>query len=213
MRSPIYIVMLRQPRMSQPNEMRSDPFWEFGSFGLTGCHGRNLLHPRNHDALKGARLAFVQGGRKGGMRLVHLTPPLGAVLKGAESEVRWRAGMPFKYETAPILVDNDGNSCAPALLAELEGVDRSTPVARFASCYRSRTQPVSDKVARQIMAAWRAAKTTAPRTAYAKNYTEALPQNPPKPDQNRKATWEHLRRNAGQKLDRMRKILPLSRKS
>lgn len=195
-KSPIYIVMLRQPRMSRPDEMRSDPFWEYGSFGLTGCHGSNLLHPRNLAELKGARLAFVQGG-KDGMKLVHLTPPLNAVLAGKSSEVKWRPGMPFRYDAAPTMIANDGESCAPGLLSELKAVNRSTWVARFASCYRSRTAPVSDKVAAEITSAWRAAKRRAKKSDYAADYTDALPRTPPKPDGQRNRTYRRLRKAAG----------------
>ncbi|GAB5388347.1 MAG: hypothetical protein Alpg2KO_13150 [Alphaproteobacteria bacterium] len=194
-KSPIYLVMLRQPRMSRADEMRSDPFWEFGSFGLTGCHGNNLLHPRNLDELKGARLAFVQGG-KDGMKLVHLTPPVGSVLAGKSSEVKWRPGMPFRYDAAPTLVSNDGTSIAPALLKELTSVRRPTWVARFASCYRSRTAPVSDAVAAEINAAWRSAKRKAKKGDYAVTYTDALPRTPPKPDDQRKRTYDSLKEAA-----------------
>jgi hypothetical protein len=44
MSNQVFVVMLRRPRK---NDRRSDPFWEFGSFGCTGCHGKNLLHPKN----------------------------------------------------------------------------------------------------------------------------------------------------------------------
>ena len=37
---PVFIVHLRRPKKNDPEEMRSDPFWEFGSFGCTGCHSR-----------------------------------------------------------------------------------------------------------------------------------------------------------------------------
>ena len=37
----VILVLLRQPS-SAVTERRDDPFWEFGSFGCTGCHGRNL---------------------------------------------------------------------------------------------------------------------------------------------------------------------------
>ncbi len=45
----VLVALLRQPRMERPNEMRSDPFWEFGSFGLTGCHKTNLMHPKEGE--------------------------------------------------------------------------------------------------------------------------------------------------------------------
>jgi hypothetical protein len=42
----VIIVMLRQPRLDDPNEMRTDPLWEFGSFGCTGCHRKSLMTRR-----------------------------------------------------------------------------------------------------------------------------------------------------------------------
>ncbi|MBK9033452.1 MAG: hypothetical protein IPL61_19670 [Myxococcales bacterium] len=66
----VIIVVLRQPRSDE--DARTDPFFEFGSFGLTGCHAANLLHD---EAADGARLAFAQGGPLG-FRLVTLTPPV-----------------------------------------------------------------------------------------------------------------------------------------
>jgi hypothetical protein len=62
--------MLRRPGK---NDRRTDPFWEFGSFGCTGCHEKNLLHPMNCQIRNGDRLAFVQGG-KCGLRLLLVTP-------------------------------------------------------------------------------------------------------------------------------------------
>ena len=37
----VIIVVLRQSKKSDEKEQRVDPFWEFGSFGLTGCQNRN----------------------------------------------------------------------------------------------------------------------------------------------------------------------------
>jgi hypothetical protein len=68
----VIIVVLRRPKKSNKKEMRSDPFYEFGSFGCTKCHRRNLLNPRKSHELIGVRLAFAQGG-KDGFKLVHLT--------------------------------------------------------------------------------------------------------------------------------------------
>ena len=64
MKPKLFIVLLRRPK-SEAGEMRSDPFWEYGSFGLTGCHSKNLLSLRNMDNLNYGRLAFVQGGKEG----------------------------------------------------------------------------------------------------------------------------------------------------
>jgi hypothetical protein len=140
MRSPsnVLIVMLRRPVLTRPNEMRSDPFWEFGSFGCTGCHRRNLLSPRRAAELEGKRLAFAQGGPNG-IRLVHLTPSISVVHHSIGCELRWRPHeMPLKYSAAPTIIDNREVTDTPAIFREIGGVRRSTPVAKFASKFRSR---------------------------------------------------------------------------
>jgi hypothetical protein len=73
----VILVMLRRPRRGDPNEMRTDPLWEFGSFGCTGCHRANLMNPTKLTELNGARLGFAQNGLRG-IKLVHLTPPIRA---------------------------------------------------------------------------------------------------------------------------------------
>ena len=108
----VFLVHLRRPGR---DDLRADPFYEFGSFGCTTCHYTNLLHQNHAEELKGARLAFVQGGKLGS-RLVFLTPPIREVRKWRKldrgkwirfTEVKWKPGkMPFKYEQAPILVWN-----------------------------------------------------------------------------------------------------------
>jgi hypothetical protein len=60
--APVVLVLLRRPNRSNPREMRSDPFWEFGSFGCTGCHTTNLMNIRRADELAGVRFGFAQGG-------------------------------------------------------------------------------------------------------------------------------------------------------
>ena len=102
----VYIVHLRRPKMSDPNERRTDPLFEFGSFGCTGCHSDNLMHPKRLEQLRGARLAFAQGGPLG-FRLVYLTPPLNPRAFEDRVEARWSpAEMPFRYANAPVLVRN-----------------------------------------------------------------------------------------------------------
>src|SRR5436309_13484083 len=103
----MFMVMLRRPRKNDP---RTDPFWEFGSFGCTGCHRRNLLHPRNCQIATGDRLAFVQGGNLG-WRLLLITPPVNRVdHSGPRStrciELRWPSDrLPFRYDRAPSLFE------------------------------------------------------------------------------------------------------------
>jgi hypothetical protein len=93
---PVIIVHLRCPR-NDPDESRDDPFWEFGSFGCTGCHSSNLMHLARIHHVEGARFTFAQGGQEG-FRLVKLTPPVTVVEHRDRSEVRWEpVSMPFRY--------------------------------------------------------------------------------------------------------------------
>lgn len=154
--SNVLIVMLRRPVLSRPNEMRSDPFWEFGSFDCTGCHRRNLLSPRRAKELEGKRLAFAQGGPNG-IRLVHLTPSISVVHHSIGCELRWWPHeMPLKYSAAPTIIDNREVTDTPAILRALGGVRRSTPVAKFASKFRSRREPVELDLAEEFERAYRA---------------------------------------------------------
>ncbi len=95
----IYIVHLRRPSKHDPNERRDDPFWEFGSFGCTRCHSRNLMHVKNAEALEGSRLAFAQGGSLG-FRLVLLTPPVKITKHADKLEAKWPKKWPFQYKKA-----------------------------------------------------------------------------------------------------------------
>ena len=147
--TPVFVVLLRRPGKNDP---RTDPFYEFGSFGLTGCHRRNLLHPRMAKRrLEGARMAFVQGG-DGGARLICLTPPVTVLSHSKDGqgqdtriEVCWNKDDPaarfFKYDSAPIITDIGD-------LAEMiKGVARPTPQAKLSSKFRSSTTPLPPHVA------------------------------------------------------------------
>ena len=93
--------MLRQPRLGDPNEMRTDPLWEFGSFGCTRCHRKNLMNIRKLNELNGARFAFAQNGSLG-IKLVHVTPPVRMLHHGNFGEAKWDAAeMPLRYDAAP----------------------------------------------------------------------------------------------------------------
>ena len=156
--------------------MRDDPFWEFGSFGITGCHSSNLLHPKTACGLKGIRLAFAQGGKLG-TRLVFLSPPVRkAVTYRDRSEAIWSSSkMPFRYERAPLLIDNEGGTKFPLLKRLLRNGKRSTWVGKFASKFRSSKQPLSDKVAHEIVRVYDRFRRSEGRSAVAKNYVDALP--------------------------------------
>ena len=186
----IFVVLLRRPNRKDPEETRTDPLWEFGSFGCTRCHSRNLMNPRRLHELSGSRLAFAQGG-KAEMRLVHVTPPVATVHHGLFGEAKWHpAEMPLEYDSAPVLVDNHGGTDVPALIAMIDDVRRSSPVARFASKFRSARKPLAADVGRQMIAAYHTSRERG--AAVARSYADALPFPPPRIDRNRKRTYEGL---------------------
>jgi len=195
----VLIVHLRRPDRSRPDEKRTDPFWEFGSFGITTCHARNLLKPGNVKRLKGVRFAFAQGG-KNEMKLVLLTPPIRRIVEYKDrSEVLWDRRFPFKFRNAPLLIDTDGKSDFPSLKNHLKGVRRSTWVARFSSKFRSRTTYLDPEFANEIMAVFDAKYKKATREDLATLYEDALPYPPHCIDTNREKTYERCQKGAVRK--------------
>lgn len=201
----VIVVHLRQPKRGDPNESRADPFYEFGSFGCTKCHSRNLMHPRRAHELDGVRFAFAQGGPLG-FRLVHLTPPARVVEHRDRCELVWTpTGAPFRYDAAPVLVNAEGESDFPALLATLRGVFRATWPARFSSTFRSRRTPLRESVADEVARVFDRKRAKAKTAALAASYVDALPYPPNKPDVDRRATLAALRaKAAGRKAARPR---------
>jgi hypothetical protein len=188
--SKVVIVHLRQPFRSDPSEKRSDPFWEFGSFGITTCHANNLMKPGNSKRLKNVRLAFAQGG-KGEMKLVFLSPPISKVVEYEDrSEVLWERRAPFKFCKAPLLIDNDGNSDFPMLVKSMLSARRTTWLGRFSSKFRSRTAYLEAALGKEIIAVFDAAYEAASREDLAMSYVEALPYTPPLIDAEREKTYE-----------------------
>lgn len=178
------VVMLRQPQRNNPNEMRSDPFWEVGSFGCTGCHRTNLLNPKRIAELNGARLAFMQGGHKG-IKLVFLTPPVEVVRHDVGCELRWApTEMPLKYDFAPTVISNDRHSGMDRFFRAVSAVARRTWVTKFASKFRSRRKPLPPELAKDLDKNYR--KSRGEPNAIARNYTDAMPYAPRKPDGSRK---------------------------
>lgn len=171
----VVIVMLRQPTRSDPNESRSDPFYEYGCFGLTGCHETNLLRDTSAD---GARLAFVQPG-KNEIRLVLLTPPARIEWRGLRLVATWTPPeMPLRYDEAPVLVANRIPPRRSSLLDLIEETNRTTPVGKFSSRFRSRKEPLPPAVAAELVRMWETASRTARR---ATTYVDALPYPPERP--------------------------------
>jgi hypothetical protein len=192
----VILVHLRRPR-NRPDESRSDPFWEFGSFGCTGCHRANLMHPRRIDELVGARLGFAQGGHDG-FRLVHLTPPVRVEMHAHRCEARWSpAESPFRYASAPILVRNDGATDFPRFKRMVSRVARSSWESRLSSAIRTRRAPMPEAVGAEIISVHDARRSTAVSGDLAIDYWLALPKPPPMVDRSRRRTYEELRRAAG----------------
>ncbi|MHB1158316.1 MAG: Nmad3 family putative nucleotide modification protein [Phycisphaerales bacterium] len=188
----VFIVHLRRPDRSNPEEMRSDPFWEFGSFGCTGCHRKNLMHPDHIHELSGARLAFAQGGALG-FRLVMLTPPVRVVRHADRCELQWEpTEMPFRYAAAPLLIDRDGNSDMPALKRLIGTVDRTTGPGQFSSKFRSSRTPLRPEVAAELIDAYQRLRNAAIPSLTANRYEQALPYPPNLIDQNRKRTYQQM---------------------
>ena len=185
----IIVVLLRRPRPNQHDERRDDPFWEVGSFGCTGCHGRNLMNPTRSHELDRAQFAFVQGGDRG-FRLVHVTPPISTRGRGPICEANWSpAEMPLTYATAPVVVDGEGRSDIP-LLAELaRNVRRPTPISRFASAFRSCRLPLAGVVGAQVLAVYDRFRKTG---EVATGYEQALPYAPPMIERDRIARYNWL---------------------
>jgi hypothetical protein len=189
--SHLFIVHLRRPTR-EPGEMRKDPFSEFGSFGLTKCHGRNLMNLQNADDLNGSRLAFVQGGHQGA-KLVYLKPRITITRHSDRLEAGWPPDeMPFKYHDAPILVSNFEKSAFPKLESVAKRGAAKTPEAQFASNFRARATRMDESSARELIQVYRSKRRRAPASAIARTYIEALPWPPPSPDAVRVLTYEKL---------------------
>ena len=188
----VIVVHLRRPNRGDPDEMRTDPFWEFGSFGCTGCHAKNLLNPRRAHELSGARLAFAQGGPEG-FRLIKLTPPVNVINHSNRAELRWSPhAMPFRYAEAPLLIDNEGQTDFPSIGSMLSDVNRLSWEAAFSSRFRSRREPLPKVAAAEVIATYERLRRQAPADSLASTYDEALPYRPPRVDRDRRYTYRKL---------------------
>jgi hypothetical protein len=129
----VIIVVLRRPNMSNPREMRTDPLWEFGSFGCTGCHKKNLMNLHKSSELNGTRLAFAQGGCDG-FKLVYITPPIKIIPHGKIIEAKWSSKIKaLKYKRAPLLIRNNGESEFSLLKQFIKSTNCHSWVAKFSS--------------------------------------------------------------------------------
>jgi hypothetical protein len=168
----LFAVYLRRPHGDDP---RTDPFWEFNSFGRTGCHASNLLSPRCRIEPAVSSVVFLQGG-EGCIRAVALADVSEIVrftLAARDGkpqregrELRWRSIIgPFVFESAPLLIDNRGNSDFKRIVAWLmKGSQRDTPVAGAASKLRARATALDGPMAievRDLFARWKGQSASA----------------------------------------------------
>jgi hypothetical protein len=188
----VIIVVLRRPNLACPDEMRTDPLWEFGSFGCTRCHTRNLMNPRKIHLLRGARLAFAQGGYEG-FKLVHLTPPIEVISHSDFAEAKWSpVNMPFKYAKAPLLIHNSGSSDFPRVRRFIERANCSSWEAKFACKFRARRAALDTDIAEEIIEVFEQKANTKRADLFASTYIEALPYPPPRIDNDREQTYWQL---------------------
>src|SRR5262249_51799009 len=164
-----------------------------GSFGLTGCHTRNLMNAGQCALLEGARFAFVQGG-DGGFRLVYLTSPVSVHKHDNVVEVRWDSTvMPFRYWRGRGVLRTHGHSDVAGFKAFIAGVKRNGWVGRFASRFRSRREPLPADLSAGVIELF-ARISVQPEAAQrvAGEYADALPYLPPKVDHDRRTTYRRL---------------------
>jgi hypothetical protein len=151
------------------------------------------MNPAKLTELNGVRLGFAQNGHLG-IKLVHVTPPIRTLHHGSFGEAKWSPGeMPLSYDSAPMLVDNLGFSDIPKLLDIIGSVRRGSPVAQFASRFRSRREPLPPAVAEQVIAVYEHERSNG---AVAQSYVDALPCVPCRVDNDRKGTYHRLLRNS-----------------
>lgn len=145
----LFFVFLRRPTSAR--DKRSDPFWEFGSFGRTGCHKGNILHPTSSLLENGDQLAFLQGG-DGEIRIVGLSPPIHVKASTSRVEATWTSNYrPMPYVDAPLLINNKKQSNFPLFIEFLRERKRLTLCGAAASRLRSRKQPIENALATQIL--------------------------------------------------------------
>ncbi len=199
----VFFVYLRRPG---PNDPRTDPLYEFGSFGCTKCHCTNLFHPCHAAELEGSRLAFVQGGDDGS-RLVFLTPPITVRVWRSNCEARWAPPeMPLKYSKAPILVANNGSGDFPLIERFIGETKCPSRQSGLSSRLRSRSSPLPVDLAAQVVSLYERHRKKMEPSAIASTYTEALPYIT-KIDGNRHDTCRRLLRKLRAEADRTGGVL------
>lgn len=134
------------------------------------------------------------------MRLVYLSPPVSIRSVGRLRVAEWKPKenrMPFKYERAPLLVDNHGRTDFPRVKELLRAARRGSWIARFSSGFRSRKKPLEPEVAAVLVKRYSVIRARASKTAIAQYYYQAVPfDRPMKVDLNRRKTYDRRLRSA-----------------
>lgn len=155
----LFFVHLRQPRSS--DDPRTDPKYDKGSFGSTGCHNSNLLCPKRilERIGKGDRFVFLQGGKneKKGcstIKISFITPPIKEIKisKGC-GVIKWDSNWdehhhkrPLKYEYQFDLLEKPENEeftknekeVLEIINPNILTASRTTKAAMISSCTRTR---------------------------------------------------------------------------
>lgn len=184
-------IHLQQP--GGPGDARDDPFWEYGTFGCTGCHDKQVKSGR----LDGACLGFIQGGADT-LRLVYLTPPVRTTFGQPGAMVEWEPhDMPFRFNDSPLLIDQVGYTNFPLLRQHVEGVKRSAWLGKLSSAFRSRTSPLAPQQAAEVIEVFERARTQVGPGGFASQYCEAIPPVPMDCRSDRAKRYRMFLRRAG----------------
>ena len=110
---------------------------------------------------------------------------------GEFGEATWKPiEMPLAYDSAPLLINNDGASDTPKLIEMLIEVHRNTLVRKFASKFRSRRTPLAANVGRELIDIYGMFRGRVSNIS--SHYIDALPYPPPCVDKDRRRTYEGL---------------------
>ena len=125
--------------------------------------------------------------------MIHLTPPIEVILHGDIAEAKWLpATWPFKYNQAPLLVKNSGESDFPKLKGLIESANCPSWEAKFSSKFRARGKPLDKGTADEVIRVFEQQTASDRFNLYASTYVEALPYPPPNIDKNRQQTYLQL---------------------
>jgi len=199
----VFIAYLRAPRRI-PDEKRSDPYYELGSYGITTCHCRDLMHPKHAEVLKGSRIAFVQPGY-GHTRLVFLSPLIHTtktydVINPKPNkcvsctEALWEPiTRPLKFEKAPLICNNEGETDFPLLMKYVDNVNQPSPVSKLMSKFRGRARVLEDNLGNEIVEVFESHIGKNPLDIFAEHYWETMPNPPPKIEKEREKVYNNYK--------------------